>query len=474
MRRHFSLVPVVVIAVLVFNLIPFQASANNIIPLPVLSEIRFVGADYLTRPLFLGLTARDTDVLVYINGRLAGTAEVNREGTATDNFYFQPAEPLPSGVHTVFAVAKDRATLVLSPPTTAQEFFIAPLPAPTLIQPNEDTVTGKVKHLITGLTVSGTKVHVYIDGVLNGRTEIVRHPSGTANFAYRPFLNLSVGTHTVYAIAEDETGRKSALSNAPRFRIEAPLPAPTIFEPVVNQDTNQRQPFIVGLAKNDTKIKIFIDHELDGEFKIENHPSGTASFTYRPFLPLTPGDHLLYVTAVDSRGKESVWSNIVYFPISRPSAPQITDEAAEDSADTVSRLPELIALAKLVRADRSVTISADELAALREVLKRKSELKISADDLRALEELLAGKTPEDKPIADRGTDLDDIRDLIDQGIATTALDSGLIDESRRPQDRLNLNLAIFILFLLAVIAWIFWVNRELIKERREKDRNKEE
>ena len=44
--------------------------------------------------------------------------------------------------------------------------------------------------------------------------------------------------------------------------------------------------------------------------------------------------------------------------------------------------------------------------------------------------------------------------------------SGLVDESKRQQGRLQLNLLIFFGFLIAVIFWIFWVNRELIKERR--------
>ena len=44
--------------------------------------------------------------------------------------------------------------------------------------------------------------------------------------------------------------------------------------------------------------------------------------------------------------------------------------------------------------------------------------------------------------------------------------TGAINESKEQQGKLKLNLIIFILFLLAIIVWIFWVNRELIKERR--------
>jgi hypothetical protein len=48
-------------------------------------------------------------------------------------------------------------------------------------------------------------------------------------------------------------------------------------------------------------------------------------------------------------------------------------------------------------------------------------------------------------------------------------EQGLLDESQNNQGKLEWNLIIFLLFLAAVIAWIFWVNRELIKERREKE-----
>ncbi|MBU4455490.1 hypothetical protein KJ586_03195, partial [Patescibacteria group bacterium] len=87
------------------------------------------------------------------------------------------------------------------------------MPAPTMIEPDENTVTGKLKPLIKGLTINGTFVRVYIDGVYNGKTDILTHDSGTANFAYQPFLNLSEGRHAAWAVAEDEASGKSGISN---------------------------------------------------------------------------------------------------------------------------------------------------------------------------------------------------------------------------------------------------------------------
>ncbi|MDP3043697.1 MAG: hypothetical protein Q8N21_04840 [bacterium] len=294
------------------------------------------------------------------------------------------------------------------------------IPAPTIIEPDENTVTGKLKPLIKGLTINGTFVRVYIDGVYNGKTDVLTHNSGTANFAYQPFLNLSEGRHMAWAVAEDEAGEKSGVSNVLSFKIEKPMPAPTIFTPVVNGNTSYNRPFIAGLAKNDSLIKIFIDHKLDGQFTITNHQSGAASFAYSPYLPLTGGGHLVYAVAIDNRGKESKWSNIVYFVVKQPAVAQVAMEETVRETEVVS----------------------DE---------EKTEEKIQAEEKIADEE---------------------IQKIIAEGIEKEKPKEGLINEDKEKQSKLNLNLIIFIVFLLAVAGWIFWVNRELIKEKRGQAKNK--
>jgi len=413
-----------VIFALIFNLLFFHCSLAAIIKAPIIIEIDQGEAKKLARPLITGLTQLGTEVMIYIDGEYVGLAEINRENTKTDNFYFQLAKALSAGQHTVTAIAQDRTSLVLSPLSEEFEFYIPSLPAPTLIKPNEQTVTGKVKPLITGLTVNGSLAHIYIDGVYNGKTEILTHSSGTANFAYVPFLNLGVGQHTAWAIAEDESGRKSQISNVLNFRIEEPLPAPTLFTPVVNKSTNYQQPFIVGLAKNNSLIKVYIDKQLNGQFQVENHQSGTANFAFQPFSPLAEGNHLVYTEAVDSRGKVSCWSNIVYFRVARSIQPTITEKAAEEAKEEIKVLSE--------------TLSEEAVQPIGELKKEEAVT-------------------------------EGIEEFIQPSESEEAEETGLIDESKERQGKLKWNLIIFILFLVAVIAWIFWVNRELIKERRIKN-----
>lgn len=327
------------------------------------------------------------------------------------------------------------------------------MPAPTMIEPDENTVTGKLKPLIKGLTINGTFVRVYIDGVYNGKTDILTHDSGTANFAYRPFLNLSEGRHAAWAVAEDEAGGKSGISNVLSFKIEKPMPAPTIFTPVVNGNTSYNRPFIAGLAKNDSLIKIFIDHKLDGWFTVTNHQSGAASFAYSPYLPLTGGGHLAYAVAIDNRGKESRWSNIVYFTVKQPVAPPLARSGAE------------IKEPESEQEEPAVIISPQEAAA-----KEIKVEELEEEETARGTEVVSGeeKTEAEEKIAD-----EEIQKIIAEGIEKEKPKEGLINEDKEKQSKLNLNLIIFIVFLLAVAGWIFWVNRELIKEKR-KQAEKEE
>ncbi len=402
------------------------------------------------RPLITGLTRKDTDVLIYIDGTYQGLAHINEANGNVNNFYFQPVSPLTDGEHNIFAIARDRTSVVLSPRSEVRTIIVKSLPAPTLIAPNKKTVTAKVKPLIIGLTRSETFVHIFIDGVYNGKTKILTDVSGTANFVYTPFLNLSRGWHQVWAIAEDKEGRKSERSNILNFQIENPLPAPVLFSPVVNSQTNFHQPFIVGVAKNNVTVRVFIDHKLNGEFKVKNNPSGTANFSYRPFLPLTDGLHLIYATAVDSRGKESVWSNIIYFQIVSARQSTINKEVVAKARPEEGNIKVKGAEVKYESLPKEQTTEEKsiEIKKNTEVTATKEENAISED--KTLKEILEATTTEEKSV------------------------KGLLNETKERQSKLRLNLIIFILFLVAVIGWILWINRELIKEKQKENNLKDD
>lgn len=455
------------LSLFIFPLSLFAAT----VPAPTLIEVIQVFGKQDPQPIITGLTFGNTEVMIYVNGEFVGVATINQIDNPVRDFYFKVSNSLSAGSHTVTAIARDRNSLLVSQESNSLTFIIDELAAPTLIAPNQNSVTGKVKPFITGLTKTNTWVKIWIDGVLNGQTDIVKDESGTANFAYRPFLNLAVGEHTAWAITIDEFGRESQVSNTLRFKIEEPLPAPTLFIPVVNEATNISKPFIVGLAKNDVTIQVFIDKKLNGEFKVENHLSDAANFAYRPFLPLTPGPHLIYTVAIDSRGKTSRWSNLMSYTLRQP---QITEEAASETSEDIEvlssegvfnePLKDLIVLARLFKTQGEVELTSEQLSTLEELLRNRDDLDASPEEIAQLEELLQSQKFNGEQLD--GV-LDEVNEILDQEIEAKDEEGGLINESRENQSKLKLNLVIFILFLLAVIVWIFWVNRELIKEKRE-------
>jgi len=328
----------------------------------------------------------------------------------------------------------------------------AEAPAPTLIAPDQTVATAKLKPPITGLSKSGSLVKIYIDGVYNGKTQILNHPSGTANFVYLPFLNLSRGSHQVYAVAEDSDGKLSLQSSILNFKIELPLPAPTILKSVVNKNSSNSRPFIVGLAKNDLKIKVYIDKKYQGEFTVKNHPSGTANFAYRPVVALARGNHLIYTVAVDQRGKESSWSNIVNFA-SKNSA--IAQAAQEKQTEAIGKL--------------------DEFKSAPEIESGAPEISKSSGELEEQVDASAQPTALEKLNSKKQEISEEIKNFIATSTqAKTKIAKGMINESRDNQSKLKLSVVLFILFFVAVIAWLLWVNRELIKERQAQDQAKKD
>lgn len=478
-------IKIFLLILLIVNLVPWQqVKADNLIA-PTIINI-----DH--SKLVTGLTPQNTEVLIYVDGLFQGMADINREGGITDNFSFLLQGDFSEGEHMVQTIAKNRTSLRLSGFSNVKYFNVESLPAPTLLKPNKNTITQKVKPLIIGLSKTNTKIKIFIDGVYNGSTGLVRHDSGTANFAYKPFLNLSEGWHIAWAVAEDENGRQSPVSNIIHFNIEKKFPAPTLLKTIINQN-NLKRPIIAGLSKNDSRIRVFIDKKLDSEFQVDNHPSGTANFAYVPKTDLSMGNHIVYMTALDYRGKESLWSNIVTISIPGARQPMISEEAAfEEAEDLTQELNELIDIA---RSNVWQVLERQQKQDLQTILHDQDKFLLDAGDRELLLELLKNQDADlkarpdgidqqasDNQITEEGKVEEDIaagtgsesnnneqkelEEILSRS-TSTAEQTGLIDEDTARQNKIKLNLAIFFLFLIAVIAWIFWVNRELIKERQQ-------
>jgi hypothetical protein len=436
-----------------FSSVPAKATVNS----PIIEEVRKGAGNTLSLPMITGTTDLGTDALIYIDGTYRGTGVANILLGQKYRFFYQERVSLSEGVHSVMAVARNKTTLELSSPSITVQFIVpaipaptpvptptptpkptpASLPAPTILSPNPSKRTGDTREIIKGLTKSGTRVHIYIDGMHDGQTKTVYHASGTGAFYYKPFLDLSRGEHQVWAVAEDIYGNKSKASVFMNFRIEYPMPAPTMIRTVVNKNTTAVRPFITGLAKNNSEVLVYIDNKADGAFIVKNHPSGAANFAYKPSYDLSKGiTHKIQARAIDIHGKESILSKPLYYLYPRPAV-----KAAPVAPKKVSGTPKIIAPKPSQPEDKKITPPT-------------GTAKTPA----------ATSTEEEKPATGTSNSLNNLLNgnEVSEEVSTSSVLSTITS-------KLSLNLIIFLVFLAGVIGWIFWVNRELARERKERE-----
>jgi hypothetical protein len=298
-----------------------------------------------------------------------------------------------------------------------------PLPMPTIISPNKNTITSNEQPLISGFTITDSFIKIYIDGIYNGKTSVLKHKSGTAYFSYQPFLKLKRGWHKYSVVAEYKDGRQSRIYNS-EFNVEYPMPAPTMLKTLKNK-TATASPLAVGLAKNNSRILVYVDNKFDGSFLVKNNKSGTANFAYKVKIQLDRGTHKIYTKAQDRRGKASIKSNPLYYKILEP---KISTSAFEDN-----------------------TVRKTDLGQTLKVEVKKPAVKKTSTSQ-------AGK-----PVIDQ-----EVQKILDESKSPgTTTAPGSLDENNKSQNKLKTNIIIFILLLLGIIGWIVWVNREMVKERKD-------
>jgi len=428
--------------------------AKSSVKMPIVKAVNKYEAYSGDKPLIHGFTADNTNVLIYVDGSYVGHAQVEPGVQDKPNrFRFYLEKELKPGKHKVMAIAQNRTSLVLSAPSD-NFMFVVPepdqVPKPTLVWPQTNDITTQNQPVITGLTVSGTRVHVFVDGVYYGKTDFLEDKSGTADFSFQVPEKLKRQSHQLRLVSEDRAGRKSKNAYESEFVIEPPMPAPT----VVSSEVQGQTISLAGVAKNDTQVRLYVDHEQVATKEPADHPSGVTDFAFTA-KGLTKGKHVVYTVAVDSRGKESRWSEPVHFQTKQSRQPRISDQAVVAGTDNID--------------EQKQEEKADKNAGSGQTPAQQAGSQDQAQDQAEQGQQSAGQDGQaaDQAQADDSGELD--QDLV--GTSTqkqdTREDSGLINEDRENQGKLGWNLIIFLVFLAAVIAWIFWVNRELIKERRQ-------
>ncbi|MFW0838174.1 MAG: hypothetical protein ACKKL5_04205 [Candidatus Komeilibacteria bacterium] len=131
---------------------------------------------------------------------------------------------------------------------------------------------------------------------------------------------------------------------------DCPVPAPTIILPNADQLTNDV--LITGLSWNQTKVDIYIDGVYNGRATLRQDNSGVGNFYYRPFLPLTVGQHQVFAVARNLSEKErspesqSKEFTVIIHNLPKKTQPSINEAVNNnDIAPTKEKLEDALPLA---------------------------------------------------------------------------------------------------------------------------------
>ncbi len=198
------------------------------------------------------------------------------------------------------------------------------------------TLTGQV--VILGEDINFSQTKVYLDGQFLGYTQNKIGTLGWQEFSLSLPDNLIFGQHQLDLIAEYFQNTQSPTTTL-SFFYQAKFPAPTLFNPVLNLGTNFQQPWLVGLAFNNSELEIYLDDKLDNTFFVTNHASGVASFRYLPRERLTPGFHVVKVRAFSPDNRKSDFSNEIIFEVRQNKQVMAAPDLPNETGNFVPPVP---------------------------------------------------------------------------------------------------------------------------------------
>lgn len=287
---------------------------------------------------------------------------------------------------------------------------------------------------ISGYTEKGTSVLVYIDGQYWDNAAI-SESNKVNNFYF--FLNKlpSDGQHQVFLIARNMNGVMSPATKEISFSISHNLDTPKIL-----RFENSDRLFILGQTENENFIDVVIDDKLFSSIFVPRNSNNTFSFVS---TEIKEGSHVIYFRAHDNVGRQSNISTPTSFyykassMIEPPNTPGEKDAGPKELVKTKSP-----AISPVAQIDEVLVQGVDNIEEKTE--GEGGEL----DEEKIIDEILDGQqTEEDEQ-------------------------TGAYNETGENQADLKWNIIIFLAFLLAVILWVVWVNREIVEEEKDKGKNK--
>ena len=299
----------------------------------------------VTLPTFTGKAEANASVSLF-NGAsttVLGTGLADASG----NWQITLTQALPTGFHTLTAVATDVAGNP-SPSSAALHVTIdtTPFAAPAAPRLLSDSGASSIDNIINaatprfyGITEVGATVTLF-DGDTKVGTGLA---SGTEGYWYITSAKLADGVHHLTARITDLAGNVSAPSAELVVTIDTAAPAAPA-APVLDAlsdsgrsdtdgITNDTTPIIAGTAEAGTSVTLF-----DGTSAVGTAMANAAGVWSYTYAALTSGVHQLTATATDIAGNVSAASSALVVTIDKagPEAPTVPDLIAASDSGTSS------------------------------------------------------------------------------------------------------------------------------------------
>ncbi len=211
------------------------------------------------------------------------------------------------------------------------------VPAPEITSFKDGQVlTGEV--VVKGVALNYSQVKVFLDNNFIGYSKNKIGTLGWQDFEIKLPANLVFGQHNLELVTEYFNNTQSPTTTL-SFYYQPQFPAPTLFKPVLNYETNYQQPWIVGLAWGNYTLEVYIDDQLDGKVFFTNPKGGVSDFKYQPQKKLTPGFHVVRARAISSDGRISNFSNEIIFEVRQTKQILEAPDLPQEMGDFVPPVP---------------------------------------------------------------------------------------------------------------------------------------
>ncbi len=247
--------------------------------------------------------------------------EIEEDGSATFDIPVEDNESLTNDGHKLTADAKsdqgveseasEPVKFAMASKTTLETFVVEPdknkrsatATNTTLIsQPTFTSIAPGKKNATVEMWIRNS---TYTSWTLEGEATIQNPGEDIINFKRKPYLSLPTGKNDVKFVAYDKDGEEYWESDP--FSIVYYKPTPVVFVGAEeNYQGSYKKPLLTGLAGSGWHVDVYIDDVLNGTFQAASDPSGTASFSYEPFLDLDLGEHSVVFRTYEANGKPTI------------------------------------------------------------------------------------------------------------------------------------------------------------------------